>query len=436
MKETRASFALLFFIIAAHIAYFLPQVSIESEVSQSYSVTTCPEAVNGSRSTALLPTRQVGVRELARANASFNKPKSGTPTLSSGAIIVEGDPRNSWVIQTKATRWTSAATCISGATTSWFVGGTANVTSQGKLVLINGGLSDAVAEVATYSEDGPSVPRSITVKALTEREIRIDSLLPGANRLVVKVKVISGRVTSFLIDERARGLDNIGGDFVAPITTPSTELVIAGVPAKFGSSSSITRVLRLMSTDEVDTNVSVEVISRAGIYVPVELGNIEINAGEVVDIPIQNLDLGKGNFGLKIMATSAIVASLLSEVKSGSVSDFMWSAPSTSFENASFNIYGLEPSITFLGDQIRARIQWRSRDGKSFSENLSGEEILNWRVPANTRLITISNISGARAGMSWLTSDGVTHLPIESAATLESAARPRADISVIQPRTR
>ncbi len=436
MKETRASFALLFFIIAAHIAYFLPQVSIESEVSQSYSVTTCPEAVNGSRSTALLPTRQVGVRELARANASFNKPKSGTPTLSSGAIIVEGDPRNSWVIQTKATRWTSAATCISVATTSWFVGGTENVTSQGKLVLINGGLSDAVAEVATYSEDGPSVPRSITVKALTEREIRIDSLLPGANRLVVKVKVISGRVTSFLIDERARGLDNIGGDFVAPITTPSTELVIAGLPAKFGSSSSITRVLRLMSTDEVDTNVSVEVISRAGIYVPVELGNIEINAGEVVDIPIQNLDLGKGNFGLKIMATSAIVASLLSEVKSGSVSDFMWSAPSPSFENASFNIYGLEPSITFLGDQIRARIQWRSRDGKSFSENLSGEEILNWRVPANTRLITISNISGARAGMSWLTSDGVTHLPIESAATLESAARPRADISVIQPRTR
>lgn len=436
MKETRASFALLFFIIAAHIAYFLPQVSIESEVSQSYSVTTCPEAVNGSRSIALLPTRQIGVRELTRANASFNKPKSGTPTLSSGAIIVEGDPRNSWVIQTKATRWTSAATCISGATTSWFVGGTADVTSQGKLVLINGGLSDAVAEVATYSEDGPSVPRSITVKALTKREIRIDSLLPGADRLVVKVKVISGRITSFLIDERARGLDNIGGDFVAPITTPSAELVIAGLPAKFGSSSSITRVLRLMSTDEVDTNVSVEVISRAGVYVPVELGNIEINAGEVVDIPIQNLDLGKGNFGLKIMATSAIVASLLSEVKSGSVSDFMWSAPSPSFENASFNIYGLEPSITFLGDQIRARVQWRSRDGNSFSENLSGEEILNWRVPANTRLITISNISGARAGMSWLTSDGVTHLPIESAATLESAARPRADISVIQPRTR
>jgi hypothetical protein len=411
-------------------------VSIESEVSQSYSVTTCPGAVNDSRSTALLPSRQVGIRELVRANASFTKATTSTPALARGAIIVQGDPRNSWVIQTKASRWTSAATCISGATTSWFVGGTANVTSQGKLVLINSGLSDAVAEVATYSEDGPSEPRSITVKALTEREIRIDSLLPGADRLVVKVKVISGRVTSFLVDERVRGLNNIGGDFIAPISTPSTELVIAGLPATFGSSSTITRTLRLMSTDDVDTNVSVEVLSREGVYVPVELGNIEINAGEVVDIPLENLDLGKGNFGLKITATTSIVASLFSEVKSGSISDFMWSAPSPAFENASFNIYGLEPSITFVGDVIRARIQWLSRDGESFTENLSGEEILNWRVPANTRLITISNLSSARAGMSWLTSDGVTHLPIESAATLESAARPRADISVIQPRTK
>ena len=441
MKETRASFALLFFIIAAHIAYFLPQVSIKSEVSQSYSVTTCPGAVNDSRSTALLPSRQVGIRELVRANASFTKPTTSNPALTRGAIIVQGDPRNSWVIQTKASRWTSAATCTAGAASSWFVGGTANVTSQGKLILVNSGLSDAIVEVASYSESGPSEPRSITVKALTEREIRIDSLLPGADRLVVKVKVISGRVTSFLFDERVRGLNNIGGDFVAPIATPSTELVIAGLPATFGSSSTITRTLRLMSTDEVDTNVSVEVLSREGVYVPVELGNIEINAGEVVDIPLQNLDLGKGNFGLKLTATSAIVAALLSEVKSGSVSDFMWSAPSPAFDNVSFNIYGLEPSITFLGDEIRARIQWRSRDGKSFTENLSGEEILNWRVPANTRLITISNLSGSnlsgtRAGMSWLTSDGVAHIPIESAATLESAARPRADISVIQPRTK
>lgn len=436
MKETRSAFALLFFIIAAHIAYFLPQISTESELSQSYSVTTCPGAVNDARSTALLPSKQIGVRELLRGKAEFARPATGTLPLSRGAIIIQGDPRNTWTIQTKANRWTSAATCNSGSDSSWFVGGTANVTSQGKLVLINIGLSDATVEVTTYSEDGPSQPRSITVKALTEREVRIDSLLPGADRIVVKVKVISGRVTSFLTDERVRGLNNIGGDFVSPISAPSSELVIAGLPASFGSASRIDRTLRLMSTDDVDSTVSVEVISRGGIYVPVELGNIEINAGEVVDVPLKDLDLGRGNFGIKVTASSPIVASVFSEVRSGSVSDFMWSAPSKSFDNASFNIYGLEPVITLIGEQIRVRVQWRNREGRTAIENLTGEEILNWRVPSNARLITISNLSGAKLGMSWLTSDGVTHLPIESAATLESAAKPRADISVIQPRTK
>lgn len=435
MKETRASFALLFFLIAAHIAFLLPQVNVESEVSQSYSVTTCPGSVNDARSTALLPSRQVGIREISRGNSSFYKPSSGTPVLSRGAIIIEGDPRNSWNIQSKANRWTSSVTCSSGATSSWFVGGTANVTSQGKLVLINSGLSDAVVEVSTFSEGGPSQPRSITVKALSEREIRIDSLLPGADRIVVRVKVMSGRVTSFLLDERVRGLNNLGGEFVAPLLQPSTELVIAGLPATFGNTSRIARTLRIMSTDDVDTTVSVEVVSREGVYVPVNLGNIEINAGEVVDVPLGELDLGRGNFGIKVTAGSPIVASVFSEVRSGSISDFMWSSPSSSFGSASFNIYGLEPNITFIGDQIRARIQWRDREGETRSESLTGEEILNWRIPPNSRLITISNLSNAKVGMSWLTSDGVTHLPIESAATLESAAKPRADISVIQPRT-
>lgn len=435
MRETRASFALLFFIIAAHIAYFLPQISVESEVSQSYSALTCPGPINDARSIALLPTRQIGIRALSRANSAFNKASTGTPVLSRGAIIIQGDARNSWTIQSKAKRWTGATTCMSAEETSWYVGGTANVTSQGKLVMINSGLSDATVEVTTFSEEGPSQPRSITVRALTEREIRVDSLLPGADRLIVRVKVLSGRVTSFFLDERVRGLNNIGADFVSPITEPSNELVISGLAAQFGSSSSIQRTLRVMSTADIDTTVSVEIISRTGVYVPVDLGAIEINAGEVVDVPLKNLDLGRGNFGVKISAGSPIVASVLSEVRSGSISDFMWSAPSFEFESASFNLYGLEPSITFIGEQIQARIQWRNREGKNTVVSLTGEEILNWKVPANARLVSISNLSGARVGMSWITSDGVTHLPIQSAARLESATKPRADISVIQPGT-
>jgi hypothetical protein len=435
MKETRAAFALLFFIIAAHIAYLLPQAITKEELSESYSITTCPGPVNGANGTALIPSKQIGVRELNRRNADFAKPASGNVSLSRGAIIIAGNPINSWTIQTKPGKWTSAITCASGATTSWFVGGTANVTSQGKIVLINSGLSDAVAALTTFSESGPSEALNVTVKALSEREIRIDSLQPGAERLVVKVTVLNGRLTSFMTDERVRGLNNIGGDYISPITEPKKELIIAGLPSTFGSTSKLTHTLRVMSTEKVDANLSVEVISIEGVYVPVSLGSISLNAGEVVDIPLDDLDPGRGSFGLKVVANSEIVAGVFTEVTRGSTSDFMWNSATPTFESVSFNIYGLEPQISFIGEEIRLSIQWRDRTGKTKRSSLQGQEILNWRVPANARLITISSRSEVSAGMSWITNDGVAHLPIASSATLESAARPRADIGVIQPRS-
>ena len=96
MKETRAAFALLFFIIAGHIAYLLPQATTKQELSQSYSITTCPGAVNGASATALIPSKKIGIRELARRNADFTEPTSGNISLSRGAIIVTGNPTNSW----------------------------------------------------------------------------------------------------------------------------------------------------------------------------------------------------------------------------------------------------------------------------------------------------------------------------------------------------
>jgi hypothetical protein len=190
-----------------------------------------------------------------------------------------------------------------------------------------------------------------------------------------------------------------------------------------------------MSTERVDANLSVEVISIEGVYVPVSLGSISLNAGEVVDVPLYDLDPGIGSFGLKVVANSAIVAGVFTEVTRGSTSDFMWNSATPTFESVSFNIYGLEPQISFVGEEIRLSIQWRDRTGKTKRSSLQGQEILNWRVPANARLITISSRSEVSAGMSWITNDGVAHLPIASSATLESAARPRADIGVIQPRS-
>jgi len=434
MKETRASFALLIFIIIAHIAHLLPQSSSSSIVTQSYPATACPAGVSGVQATALLASKNIEIRNINQPNAELKKNGSGSYPLNRGAILVAGNAANTNLIMTRSGKWTSAATCTISGPINWFVGGTANVTSQSKLILINSGLSDALIDLTAYSESGSSQSLPVTVKASSEKVVRIDSLSPGSERIVLKVETRSGRVTSYLLDERVRGLSNIGADFVPALSEAGRELVIAGLAVKLGSSSSIKHTLRLMSVGEVDASASVEIISPDGVYVPVEIGEISLNAREVTDIDLSGVDFGSKTFALKISATNEIVASVLSEVKSGSISDFTWSAPSRSFNTVTFNIYGLEPVMSFVGERIILSITWRDRQGRGNSELIRGDEIVNWRVPPNARLLTINSTNPVVAAMSWISGDGVARLGIAPSTNLESATKPVADIAVIQPR--
>ena len=146
MIESRAAMALLIFIITAHVAFLLPdsEVSKAKEISRSYSVTTCPGPINDSRLTTLLPAKSVGIRDLGRKASGFAELSVGNPNNLKRAIVVAGNPNDSITIQSKNSKWTAAAFCGSGQENSWFVGGTADVTSRSKLILVNSGLSDAV----------------------------------------------------------------------------------------------------------------------------------------------------------------------------------------------------------------------------------------------------------------------------------------------------
>jgi hypothetical protein len=433
--QIRSTFALLIFIVFAHVAILLPQNNQRVEVSRSYAVTTCPGPINGARSIALLPAKSVGIRDLTRKASGFSKPATGTPNNSRGAIVVSGNPRDTINIQSKESRWTSAITCGLGDATSWFIGGTANVTSQGKLVMINSGLSDALVEVTAYDETGPKAANNISVRALSEKIVRIDSLDPGAESLALEVKVLNGRVTSYLLDERVRGLNNLGGDFVSPNTSPDLVQIVPGLIAKYGAAGKINHTLRVINVSDGDSSASVEVISKSGVYIPVGLGEIELRAKTVVDIPLRGLDLGKENFAVKIESQVPIAASVRTELVSGSISDFSWSVATPNFNSLEFNLYGLEPTLTFIGERVAVLAEWRLRDGRRDSRVLTGDEIVNWKVPENVRAIRLINRGTVSSAMTWVTRDGIASMPITGAASLESAVRPITDISVIQSRT-
>ena len=432
-QDSRASLALLIFIITAHIAYLLPQSSSITEVTQSYPSTACPGSIGDAKATALLPSKSIEVRDVARPQSLQKKNGLGSYSLNRGAILVEGNAANTFALQSRVGKWTAATICTVSDPTTWFVGGTANVTSQSKLVLVNSGLSDAILDVTSFSENGPSQSLPVSVKSSSEKIIRVDALNPGSERVVIKVETRSGRVTAFLLDERVRGLTNVGGDFVAPAGTPTKDILIPALPIKVGSSGSVIHRVRIMTTGKIDATASIEVVSPDGVFIPVGFGNLKLTSQVVRDIDLSEVDLGSKTFALKISASEPIVAGVFTEVKSGPISDYMWSSAATRFGSVTMNLYGLEPIMSFAADRIQIDVSWRDNRGKSDSKTLIGEEIVNWRVPANTRVITIINRSGAVGSMTWSTRDGVTHLPISSSTNLESATKPIPDIAVILP---
>ena len=321
--QSRASIVLLLFIIAAHIAYFLPQNNQITQVTQSYPATACPGPISDAKSTALLPNKSLGIRDVASAKSQFRKNNVGSYSVTRGAVLVEGNSSNTLMLQSRAGKWTAATTCTISDPVVWFVGGTANVTSQSKLILVNSGLSDAVVDLTSYSENGPTREVPVTVKSSSEKIIRIDSLDPGSTNIIVKVKTRSGRVTAYLLDERVRGLNNVGADFVAPIKDSANEVVISAIPMKFGSGSTVKHRLRLMATGKVDTTASVEVISPEGVFIPIGFGSIPLRSQEVKDVDLSGVDLGGKTFALKITSAEPVIAGVFTEVRKGSISDFM-----------------------------------------------------------------------------------------------------------------
>ena len=434
-SQSRASIVLLLFIIVAHIAYLLPQANQITEVTQSYPATACPGPMSDAKSTALLPTKSIGIRDVANTKSDFRKNNIGTYSVTRGALLVEGNSSNTLMLQSRAGKWTAATTCTISDPVLWFVGGTANVTSQSKLILVNSGLSDAIVDITSFSENGPVRDIPITVKPSSEKSIRIDSLDPGASNVIVRVKTRSGRVTAYLLDERVRGLNNVGADFVSPITEATSEFVISGIPMKFGNGSKVKHRLRIMTPGRVDTTASVEVVSPDGVFIPVGFGSISLRSQEVQEVDLSSVDLGEKTFALRITSTEPVVAGVFTEVVKGSISDFMWSSGTRAFGTVSFNMYGLEPSFSFVGERIQVELSWRTNTGKNGSKTLIGEEIINWTVPANLRMLTITNRSGAVGSLTWITNDGVTHLPITPSTNLESATKPIADVKVIQPQS-
>ena len=412
----------------------LTKVAVTSnEFSENYPPVVCPATPSGESSAISIPSTQTGSRVLGKKSNIFKPTRTLRLMQGTAPTILDTKNMTSPVWQIKKGVWAGAALCSAPSISQWFVGGAADVTSKGKLLIINSGLSDAIVDVEVWSESGMRPPKVITLKANSSVLQSLDSLDPGAKRIVLHIAPRSGRINSFLVDERGRGLRALGGDMVNASSDPTREIVIPAIPQLKRSGKNLGHTLRVLAPGDVDARISVQLTSPKGSFIPVGFDDRMIKAGVVTEIAL-NPQLAPTVFSLKITSDRPIVGSVYSSTYAESKSDFVWSTATPKMKSYSLAVSGLAPQLVFAGEKISISLTVLSTKKKEKKFTISGEGIASFKVPDNARTVNFVDVSPDTYGGALIaTQSGYGFLPLIPGSELTRALLPSANIRVLNP---
>lgn len=239
-----------------------------------------------------------------------------------------------------------------------------------------------------------------------------------------------------MIDEQGKGLRALGGDFVNPVNRASKSLLIPAIPNKSlkkGQKATFGHTFRVLTPGEVDTNVTVEVLSADGVFTPVGFNSRAISAGQVTEF-ILAPNISASAFAIRVSATEPILASVRSSVVLPGGRDFLWSTPTPALTELTTAITGLTPLVVFAGDKIDVSLAITLVNGKVTRETVTGTEIATWRPPADTRSVTITKAGQANfAGALVSSVNGYGYFPIAPGSVLTKSQTPDSNIRVLTP---
>jgi len=430
-----------FLFLSALIASFMiasgvSTVSKPSNYSESYPVVVCPPTLNGLSSQISISSRKTQYQRLENRSSKTLPFKALRFPVSKDSLVITAEGTTPLIWQSRAGSWAGGTLCSGPNASAWFVGGTANVTSRGRLMLVNSGLSDAIVDIQSYTENAKQPVKSVNLKSKSFMQISLDSLAPGDKALAVQVVPRSGRVNAFMIDEQGAGLKALGGDFVNSYPNASKEIVIPAIPnqpPKKGQKSSASHTLRILTPGDVNTTFTLEVLSADGSFVPVGMSSRSIDAGVVSEFSLEP-KISANAFAVRITSAEPIVASVSSSVVISGKKDFVWSTATPPLAPMSIAVTGLSPLIAFAGDSISVKVQAKLINGKTVSKVIKGSDSATWRVPENSRSITIiSSSKGVFAGALIASSNGYGFIPIQNGSALTRVEVPNSNIRVLNP---
>lgn len=404
--------------------------------SENYPAVVCPPTLPGLASQISLSSKKTQFQRLQNRSTKTEAVKLLRLPVMKDSLLFNSEGTTPVVWQSRTGSWAGGALCSGPASSQWFVGASADITTKGRLIIVNSGLSDAVVDLNIYTENGKQPLRTLSVPSKNYLVIAVDSLAPGDKTLTVNVLPRSGRINSFVIDEQGKGLRALGGDFVNPINTPSKSLVIPAIPnqgKRPGQSAAPAHVLRLLSPGEVDASVTVELLSADGVFIPVGLNSRAVTAGVVTEFTFSP-KISSSAFALKITSTEPLVAAVESSVVSGGKRDFVWSTPALELSEFTMAVTGLSPLIVFAGTEINVAVEVTLVNGKMSRNAIKGSDVATWRVPESARSFTITKVGEQTyAGALVSSVNGYGYFPIAPGSVLTRVEIPDSNIRILNP---
>ena len=402
--------------------------------SESYPAVVCPPTLNGLSSQISLASKQTPFQKLQNRTTKTEPVKVLRLPVKKDSLVFDSEGVTPVVWQSKASSWAGGALCNGPATSQWFVGGTADITTKGRLVIVNSGLSDAVIDVQSFTENGKQPLRTITVVSKNYLVIPVDSLTPGDKNLTVHVAPRSGRVNAFMIDEQGKGLRSLGGDLVNFAPGASKTLMIPAIPNQIvKNSKALPHTLRVLTPGDVDASVTAEVLSADGVFVPVGLTSRTISAGTVSEFQLTP-KITSSIMAIRITSTEPVVAAVKSTVTFSGRKDFVWSTSAPALVPLTIAITGLTPLVSFTGERINVSLEVTLNNGKVVRKNIKGIDIATWRAPEAARSFTITKVGPETfAGALVSSINGYGYFPIASGSLLTKIELPNSNIRVLNP---
>jgi hypothetical protein len=425
-----------FIATAIVIASALNVAVTKKGFSENYPAVVCPPTLPGLASQISLSSKKTQFQRLQNRSTKTEAVKVLRLPVMKDSLLFNSEGTTPVVWQSRTGSWAGGALCSGPASSQWFVGASADITTKGRLIIVNSGLSDAVVDLNVFTENGKQPLRTLNVPSKNYLVIAVDSLAPGDKTLTVNVLPRSGRINSFVIDEQGKGLRALGGDFVNPINTPSRSLVIPAIPnqgKRPGQGAAPAHVLRLLTPGEVDASVTVELLSADGVFIPVGLNSRAVSAGVVTEFTFSP-KISSSAFAVKITSTEPVVAAVESSVVSGGRRDFVWSTPAPELTEFTMAVTGLSPLVVFAGSEINVAVEVTLVNGKVSRNAIKGSDIATWRVPASARSFTITKVGEQTyAGALVSSVNGYGYFPIAPGSVLTRVEIPDSNIRILNP---